>query len=113
MLEPYAQKKTSLYLVLTHSLSPSSSSSSSTAILHKFFKELSIVYRVRWVLPSNGCTRRSHNFSMLTWEFSLRGDEMEIMSFSSELQPRSACSTGERSGERRPALPAGLRGNEP
>jgi hypothetical protein len=45
MLEPYAQKKTSLYLVLTHSLSPSSSSSSSTAILHKFFKELSIVYR--------------------------------------------------------------------
>ena len=45
LLEPYAQKKTSLYLVLTLSLSPSSPST--TSILLKFFKELSIVYRVR------------------------------------------------------------------
>lgn len=48
MLEPYALKKTALYLILTPSFSPSPSlsCSSTTALLLKYFQELSIVYRV-------------------------------------------------------------------
>ena len=42
MFEPYAVRKTLLYLVLT----PSPSSPSTTDILLKYFKELGIVFRV-------------------------------------------------------------------
>lgn len=53
MLEPYALKKTALYLILTPSFSPSPSlsCSSTTALLLKYFQELSIVYRVPIHLP--------------------------------------------------------------